>query len=184
MLLDSSLLVGKKVRLTVFKEEDLSSLENWYNDIEFLRLYDVIAAFPKSSSQLSEMLQDIRKADDKYMFAVRTIDENKLVGVTGFENILWNNGSAVIYIGLGDVGARGKGIGREALALTIAFGFDELNLHRIQLNVLAYNEPAIKLYEGIGFKREGTYRECIHRAGRRYDMYLYGLLRKEWENRN
>jgi RimJ/RimL family protein N-acetyltransferase len=31
--------------------------------------------------------------------------------------------------------------------------------------------------------REGVYREFIERDGRRYDMYLYGLLRREWRGR-
>ncbi|WP_291634364.1 GNAT family protein, partial [Clostridium sp.] len=77
---------------------------------------------------------------------------------------------------------RGRGYAKEALRLTIDFGFEELNLHRIELTVLEYNEPAIKLYERLGFKREGVYREFIHRDGKRYDMYLYGMLRPEWDS--
>lgn len=183
-MLNSDLLKGSNLRLTSLKEEDLNTFENWYNDVKFLRHYDMIAAFPKSQPQLLEMLQDIRTSNDRYIFAVRTVEDNKFIGVTGFENILWNNGVAIIYIGIGDNTFRGRGFGKEALALTMEFGFQELNLHRIQLNVLSYNDPAIKLYENLGFKREGVYREFIHRDGKRYDMYLYGILRSEWENMN
>lgn len=181
-MLINRLLVGERVKLTSFKEEYLPTFEAWYNDTSFLRLYDVVSAFPKSEIQLQEMLSDTRKSDDKYLFAVKTIEEDKLIGVTGFENILWNNGTAWVYIGIGDADLRGKGVGREALALTMEFGFQELNLHRIQLNVLSYNKPAIALYERLGFKREGVYREFIHRDGKRHDMYLYGILRKEWQD--
>ena len=45
------------------------------------------------------------------------------------------------------------------------------------------NERAIALYEKAGFRREGVFREFGQRDGRRYDMYLYGLLRPEWEQR-
>jgi RimJ/RimL family protein N-acetyltransferase len=180
-MLINRLLVGKNIRLTSFKEEYLPTFEAWYNDTGFLRLYDVISAFPKSEAQLHEMLLDTRKSSDKYIFAIKTIQEDKLIGVTGFENILWNNGTAVVYIGIGDDLFRGKGIGKEALALTMEFGFQELNLHRIQLNVLSYNKPAIALYEKLGFKKEGTYREFIYRDGKRHDMYLYGILRNEWQ---
>ncbi len=181
-MLINKLLVGKNVRLSSFKDEYLPTFETWYNDLEFLRLYDVVSAFPKSEVQLQEMIEETRRSRDSYIFAVKTIEEDKFIGVTGFENILWNNGTAVIYIGIGDNSFRGKGIGKEALALTIEFGFQELNLHRIQLNVLSYNKPAIAIYEKLGFKREGTYREFIYRDGRRYDMYLYGILRNEWDN--
>lgn len=180
-MLISNLLKGNNIKLTSLKEEDLHLLEIWYNDVNFLRHYDVISAFPKGQAEISEMLLDIQKSNDKYIFAIRTINENKFIGVTGYENILWNNGVATIYIGIGDTSYRGKGIGKEALSLTMEFGFQELNFHRIQLNVLSYNDPAIKLYENLGFQREGIYRDFIHRDGKRYDMYLYGILRKEWQ---
>lgn len=179
-MLINSLLVGKKVKLTSFKEEYLPTFESWYNDAGFLRLYDVISAFPKSEDELREMILDTRRSSDKYIFAIQTKQTDKFVGVTGFENILWNNGTAVVYIGIGDNSFRGQGIGKEALALTLEFGFQELNLHRIQLTVLSYNKPAIALYEKLGFKKEGVYREFIHRDGKRHDMYLYGILRNEW----
>ncbi|MDP4145901.1 MAG: GNAT family protein [Bacillota bacterium] len=176
----NNLFKGSKVKLTSVKDKDIGLIEEWYNDGLFLRFYDMAAAFPKNSSQISEMLKATWQAQDRCIFAVRTVEDSKLIGVTGFENILWNNGNATIYIGIGDSECRGKGYGFEALNLTIQFGFQELNLHRIQLNVLSYNEQAIKLYEKVGFKREGTYREFIFRDGKRQDMYLYGLLRREW----
>lgn len=60
------------------------------------------------------------------------------------------------------------------------FAFRELNLHRLQLITISYNERAINLYEKLGFKREGVYREAVFRDGKRYDMYLYGILDREW----
>jgi RimJ/RimL family protein N-acetyltransferase len=37
------------------------------------------------------------------------------------------------------------------------------------------------VYERLGFQREGVFREALYRDNVRYDMYLYGLLRREWE---
>lgn len=179
-MIRSNLLKGQNVKLTALREEDIVKLEQWYNDINFLRFYDMVSAVPKSKKELHEMLHEITQAHDKYIFAIRSNIDETLIGVTGFENILWNNGTAVIYIGIGDKSFRGKGFGKEALALTMQFGFNELNLHRIQLNVLSYNTPALNLYESLGFKKEGVYREFIHRDGIRFDMYLYGILRSEW----
>jgi RimJ/RimL family protein N-acetyltransferase len=89
---------------------------------------------------------------------------------------------AWLGIGIGDREQWGKGYGREAMELVLRYGFHELNLHRIQLTVFEYNERAIALYEKLGFRREGVYREFMQRDGKRYDMLLYGLLRREWEN--
>ena len=65
--------------------------------------------------------------------------------------------------------------------LILRFAFNELNLHRVQLTVFEYNDRAVAVYERLGFQREGVYREALYRDGVRYDMYLYGLLRREWE---
>lgn len=175
-----NLLKGEMVKLTSIDEEDMSTFKKWYNDVYFLRFYDMIAAFPKSKDKLKEMISSIEQSNDSFIFAIKTAQDNAFIGVTGFENILWNNGTAIIYIGIGEEDYRGRGFAKEALYLTMEFGFEELNLHRIQLNVLEYNKDAIMLYERLGFKREGTYREFIHRDGKRYDMYLYGILRNEW----
>jgi RimJ/RimL family protein N-acetyltransferase len=86
-------------------------------------------------------------------------------------------------IGLGDSANWGKGYGNEATRLALGFAFNELNLHRVQLTVFDYNSRAIHLYEKLGFQQEGIYREFLQRDGRRFDMYLYGLLRHEWEAR-
>jgi len=176
-----NLLRGKKINLTSINEEDILEFQKWFNDVSFMRNYDVVSAIPKNTEDIKDMFSEITKCNTAYIFAVKELKEQKLIGVTGFENISWNNGTALIYIGIGEEKSRGQGHGTEAFKLTIEFGFEELNFHRIYLTVLEYNEPAIKLYEKLGFKREGVYREFIHRDGKRYDMYLYGLLRHEWD---
>lgn len=177
-----NLLIGEKVKLTSINEEDISEMQKWHNDVAFMRYYDIVSAIPKDKEDVKEIISDIRKCSTSYIFAIKSLEHKEFVGVTGFENIYWNNGTALIYIGIGDEKHRGRGYAKEALRLTIDFGFEELNLHRIELTVLEYNEPAIKLYERLGFKREGVYREFIHRDGKRYDMYLYGMLRPEWDD--
>ncbi|MGH4139514.1 GNAT family N-acetyltransferase [Clostridium sp.] len=178
-----NLLVGEQIKLTSINEKDILELQKWHNDVAFMRYYDIVSAIPKSIEDVQELISEVRKSNTAYIFAVKNFKQDELIGVTGFEDISWNNGTAIIYIGIGVEKHRGKGYGKEALKLTMEFGFEELNFHKIQLTVLQYNEPAIKLYEKLGFKREGVYREFIHRDGIRYDMYLYGILRSEWESK-
>ncbi len=70
------------------------------------------------------------------------------------------------------------------MQLALNFAFNELNLHRVCLTVFSYNETAVTLYESLGFRREGIYREHVERDGRRHDMILFGILRREWEDKN
>lgn len=177
------LLEGKTIRLTAVEREDIEEFTKWYNNTEFMRYYDVISAVPKSREEVLEIIEEAQKSTDKYIFAIRTIIGNKFIGVTGFENVLWNNRNALIYIGIGNENYRGQGIGEEALNLTMEFGFEEFNFNRIYLNVLEYNDRAISLYEKLGFLKEGIQREFIIRDGKTYDMYLYGILQREWKSK-
>jgi RimJ/RimL family protein N-acetyltransferase len=65
----------------------------------------------------------------------------------------------------------------------LRYAFEELNLHRVTLNLFEYNTRALRTYSGLGFSVEGRAREAILREGRRWDLIFMGLLRREWEAR-
>lgn len=84
-------------------------------------------------------------------------------------------------IGIGDPNFRGKGYGTDALQLILRYGFNELNLHRIGLDVISYNKSAIRAYQKVGFQVEGTMRESVLRDGQQYDRILVSILRNEYQ---
>lgn len=175
-----NLLVGEHIKLNAITENDLIFVEDWFNDVMFLRHYDMLPAIPQTQKAVKKSVEEFTNSNNSYMFAIRIIETNQVIGVIGFYDIMWTNAVATFFIGIGDNRHTGKGYGVEATKLLLDFGFNELNLHRIQLNVIAYNEKAIKTYERAGFKKEGVHRELVNRDGTRYDLYLYGLLRNEW----
>ena len=73
--------------------------------------------------------------------------------------------------------AQGRGIGRFTAEGLVRHAFEDLNLRRIELGVLATNERAGKLYESLGFELEGTKRKAIYKGGSWVDMNLMALLR-------
>ena len=73
--------------------------------------------------------------------------------------------------------ARGKGINMLASNLIINYGFNELNLNKIYLNVLSKNERAIKFYKKIGFKHEGTIKQHLYMYSEYYDLEWYAIIR-------
>jgi RimJ/RimL family protein N-acetyltransferase len=180
-LAETRLLVGPNVRLTTLGADDLPVLARWYQDAEYLRLLDAVSAAPRAPSALREWIENRQRAHDGFLFGVRLHADDELIGVVELDGILWNQQASWLSIGIGEPGRRGQGYGAEALRLALDFAFRELNLHRVQLTVFSYNVAAIALYEKLGFQREGAYREFLQRDGQRYDMYLYGLLRREWE---
>lgn len=175
------LLRGEYIRLTALEKPDVMVMHRWYQDPDFLRPFDASVAFPRGKDQLEELFGDIRKTDNNYFFAIRPLEDETLIGVAELDGILWSHGTAWLAIGIGNANMRNQGYGTEAMTLLLDFAFRELNLHRIQLSVFANNPRAIRVYENLGFQREGVFREFLHRDGQRYDMLLYGILRREWE---
>jgi diamine N-acetyltransferase len=76
----------------------------------------------------------------------------------------------------------GKGIGEEASRLTVNYGFQRLNAHRIWLGVNEANVGALKCYEKVGFKEEGRKRKELFCFGQYYDAVQMGILEDEWKS--
>ena len=178
----SKLLSGERVRLTALTLDDLPTIARWYEDAEFMRLYDARPAQPKSRTELEQWLAERHKAKDMVAFAVRPQGSDGLIGTVELDGILWVHGVCGFGIAIGDRAHWGQGYGYEAACLSLAFAFDELNLHRVTATVFSYNARSIALLEKLGFQREGVYREFLQRDGARHDMLLYGLLHWEWQN--
>jgi RimJ/RimL family protein N-acetyltransferase len=182
-MFQNNLLQGRTVRLAALSKADLAVMEIWWSDAEFLRLYDATPAFPRSQEQLAKRVEEGQKGESTFLFGIRPLSSDTLIGLFELDGVAWSHGTSFVSIAIGDSNNRGRGYGREAAELGIGFAFHELNLHRLCLTVFSYNKPAIALYERLGFAREGIFREHILRDSHRFDMLLYGLLRREWEAR-
>jgi RimJ/RimL family protein N-acetyltransferase len=179
----SKLLHGDRVHLNALTSDDLPTIARWYEDADFMRLYDARPAHPQSGAELTQWLEGLQKDKNTFAFAIRTQDNDALVGTVELDEILWAHGVSGFGIAIGDRAHWGQGYGYEAAQLALAFAFNEINLHRITATVFDYNARSIALMEKLGFQREGAFREFLQRDGQRYDMLLYGLLRREWERR-
>lgn len=175
------LLCGERVRLGVLTHEDAPVIAGWEDDTDFLRLVDASPARPRTVEEVIRWMDSLHKSSTDFVFGIRLLADDALIGWIALDGILWSQQVGGLAVGIGRRDARGKGYGAEALRLLLDFAFDELNLHRVQLTVFAYNQRAIRLYERLGFQHEGTYREFLQRGGQRHHMLLYGLLRHEWE---
>jgi RimJ/RimL family protein N-acetyltransferase len=75
----------------------------------------------------------------------------------------------------------GKGYGSEAMRLMLDYGFGILNLHRIELDVFAFNERAIRAYEKLGFQKEGIKRDCLFYEYEYHDAIIMSILADEFK---
>lgn len=77
-------------------------------------------------------------------------------------------------------GTYGRGLGSEATRLIVGYGFEELGLHRISLEVYPHNPRARRVYEKAGFVTEGVLRESLHWEGEWLDTIVMSILAPEW----
>ncbi len=72
------------------------------------------------------------------------------------------------------------GHGQSAMGLLMHRVFEDLNAHRLWLDVLDDNQRAQHVYRKLGFVEEGRLRQAARRGGEWRDLVLFGMLRTEW----
>lgn len=105
--------------------------------------------------------------------------EGKIIGELKMKNLRWFNRKAELALIILPE-EQGKGYGTEALKTIINYAFNDMNLHRLEGEVIEYNEASKKILESLGFKEEGRLREAKYSKGKYWDIIRYGLLRREY----
>jgi RimJ/RimL family protein N-acetyltransferase len=180
----NNLFQGKLVRLAAQEVQAMAeAYSKWSSDSEFWRLMDSGSVRPFSVKTTKEWIEKNQEKEklDQFSFAIRTLEDDRLIGDIGLDGIQWTHGDTFVGIGLGERDYWGKGYGTDAMQVILRFAFTELNLHRVSLNVFAYNPRAMKSYEKAGFKYEGRMRQMLHREGKYWDIVFMGITREEWE---
>jgi RimJ/RimL family protein N-acetyltransferase len=77
--------------------------------------------------------------------------------------------------------AWGRGYVQEAVGALLQFGFDAMDLHRVEADIDPLNAASARSLERLGFVREGLLRERWIVEGQVSDSAIYGLLRRDWE---
>jgi RimJ/RimL family protein N-acetyltransferase len=181
--MDANLYKGDLVRLAVLDpEKDAKFMVEANLDSEFSRMLDSDPVQIRNVKATQEWIEQHSARSCSFM--IYTLEGDRKIGFVDLMGIDPVSQNAWIGIGIGDRDYWGKGYGSEAMRLAMRYGFEELNLHRISLNVFEYNTRALGSYLKVGFKGEGRSRKWLNRAGKRWDVIYMGILRSEWEARS
>jgi RimJ/RimL family protein N-acetyltransferase len=185
--IQSQLFESQDLRLGPIDHEKDPEIESrWTHDSEFMRLMDTDPARPLSAAMIKKQYEKLEKKveEDKnlFHFMIRTKADDRLIGKAVVQWIEWTNGNAFLRLGIGAAEDRRKGYGTQALHMLLRFAFAELNLFRVTAIVPEYNDGAIALLHRFGFVQEVCRRSALERDGRRWDLYVFGLLRDEWQD--
>ncbi len=83
-------------------------------------------------------------------------------------------------IALFDEEVRGRGYGTEAIALLTAHLFAELGAERVQASTAVDNSAMRRVFEKLGFAKEGVMRSYMPAGESRDDYVLYAVTRADW----
>lgn len=179
------ILKGELVRLSAVDPEEFSkAFTHWRRDSEFMRLIDssevMLRSQKDSQKWIEKELED--QEVNQYMFTIRTLAEDKLLGDIGLSVVNWMSRDAFVGLGIGERDFWGRGYGTDVMKVILRYAFMEINLRRVTLSVFEYNPRAVRSYEKAGFVHEGRMRQFLNREGKRWDMLFMGILRDEWMN--
>jgi RimJ/RimL family protein N-acetyltransferase len=90
------------------------------------------------------------------------------------------NRSCGFRILLGSDGVRDRGLGTEATRLVLAYAFEQVGVHRVELEVYDFNPRARHVYTRVGFVHEGTKRKALYSHGQWVDTHMMAMLASDW----
>jgi RimJ/RimL family protein N-acetyltransferase len=170
------------VTLRPLETSDIESLYAWDGDIEV----SVLGGWVRQQSRAAVARVWERRitepAADMDWFGIEY--EGKLAGYIQLALIDPVERRAMVGIAVGAKSLWGKGIGGGALRLLCDYAFTVRNLDRVYAEVFTFNTRSMRLFEGVGFQREGTLRQHEYHNGVRQDMHVYGILRDEFYARH
>ena len=174
---------GEKVGLRALEREDLKYLRDWRNKEDFRRNFREVRELSLTDQEKwFESIQNTKHIN--FMFTIVDLESNEPIGAAGLLYINWINRSAdfSFYIGKDDIYIDDKNASLEAVNLLIKYGFNNLNLNKIWMELYEFDTKKIDIFtKKFNFKQDGLLRENCFEDGKYWDSYLISLLSKDFK---
>lgn len=169
-------------RLRELERKDLDMINKWRNDPELVALLGAPFRYINYEVDIHWFDSYMGNRGNAVRCAITSGEDDSILGLVSLTRIDFVNQTAEFHIMVGDQKNRRKGIGTFAVNAILSHAFYNMNLRRVELNVLPHNDGAIHLYEKIGFVYEGRKRKAVFKQGRFVDMLCYSILKEEFNN--
>jgi RimJ/RimL family protein N-acetyltransferase len=115
------------------------------------------------------------------MFTIVDLESKEPIGAAGLLYINWTirSGDFSFYIGKNEMYIGNDGIAKEASQLLIDYGFNNLNLHKIWMELYEFDTQKIDFFKkDFYFKQDGVLRDNCYENGRYWDSIIISLIKK------
>ncbi|MEY8739446.1 GNAT family N-acetyltransferase [Paenibacillus tundrae] len=175
------LLESERVYLRPFEQSDVDTYFPGLFNSEARRLTGTQNSFTRA--QAERYVENTAQDDSRLMLLIALQETDQVIGDIVLMDMHSKNRSAHLRIAIDNAKHQGKGYGSEAMLLMLDYGFGICNLHRIELEVYAFNERAIRTYEKLGFLREGISRDVLFYNHQYHDAIRMSMLEDEYRER-
>lgn len=138
---------------------------------------------PENLAETEAVLQPLIEAlkeqkIQRYTFVIKLRDTKLPIGLFGFNLGLEKYKRGEIWYKLHPT-YWNKGYATEIVKSIVDFGFNTLNLHRIEAGCAVDNIGSFKVLEKVGFTREGRHRQILPLASGWSDNFEYAILESD-----
>lgn len=159
---------------------DAADIYEYGKDPEVARhvLWDAYRNVGEAKQYLRYIQRQYRMGDPS-SWGIELKETGRLIGTIGF--MWWNRNYRSAEVGYSlSRDCWNKGLMTEALRAVIRFGFEEMNLNRIEAQHETGNPASGRVMEKVGMQKEGVLRSRLFNKGRYVDVALYAILRREF----
>jgi ribosomal-protein-alanine N-acetyltransferase len=175
-------LEGDRVVLRPARSDDVEDRRLLGTDPEIQRMYGAVPVSeewkPIDEPAARTLVDWVREDPNPLHWVVE--HGGRFLGTARLRDVQLMDERARYAVGLEDRSLLGQGLGTEVTRLVLAYGFEQVGLHRIDLRVLAYNLRAIACYRRCGFVEEGRERDAALVGTERHDDVIMSILRPDW----
>jgi len=150
----------------------------WRNDPNLMAFYGLSPII--SIEKIQEEIKTNRALKNRLDFIVLT-QKKYPIGMVWIKRLDWINRHCEINCMIGEKSHRSQVFGPEAIFLLLLFCMNELNLHKVYAKTVGFASESHNLVTLAGFKKEAILRKMVFQNGKYWDLFIYGLLRKEFK---
>lgn len=153
----------------------------WISDEKIQSLYSepVYSTEEEVKGLLDKYIGSYEK-EDYYRWAVIDKETKECIGQIAYFLVDSKNHFAEIEYCIGSA-FQCKGLATEAAKAVIAYGFEKMNLHKVQICTKTINAASKRVIEKCGFTYEGTLRDYFYMNGTYVGRLYFSILRSEYE---
>ena len=175
------MLHGERIKLRPIRADDLPMMRGWFQERETAATWARHPVIAESHFE-SDLHGRFATFDRDGHFAVEN-EQGEFIGRIDYDDLNPIDRTAELSILIGTPDARSRGYGSDAMHTLIEHLFNDRQIERLWLSVIAFNLPAIRLYEKLGFVHEGALVQTVWLDDAWHDLLLMGMFRSEYRGR-